>query len=755
MRLFLKIIGGIAMLLFIALAVFISTFDINKYKSDIISLVREKTGRNIEIKGDLKFGYSLIPTVMVGGVSFGNAQWGSKPDMATIGNFEAQISLLPLLKGNISVNRLLLSDTDILLETSKDGKGNWELESLATSKQKTGEIPVSTKMGNALGFSINEVHIKKSKLTYRDGTSGKTTVASIDMLEASSKGFTQSSMTLALKAAYNDIPIAANGEMGSLGSLTSNKNYPLNLKVTVNDVVVLVDGKIEKPMQAAGLDVDVKLDAPSLDTFAKISGKKLPEAVPLHVAGHVSEQGGTYTIKSLQGEAGKIKMNIDGKITPGPAIKLDMAIELAAESLAYINELSGSQLPDIKPLTLTAKLSDKDDGYQLNEINLKLGSSDLSGKASLAIKGKRPALTAALSSNLVDLTAFTGDKKKDAKQPKKTRVFPPDPLPFESLKLADLNLDIKSHQVKTSDVNMENVNLTFSLVNGKLMVKPLNARLAGGTLAMEMNLDASNGKSGALDTGLEIKSLEPSALPDLKDEISGGKTDITLKAKGAGKSVAAIMAGLNGNLLMKMGPGVLKSSSAATAGSDVFVSTYQLLYPGAKGSKDTEIQCGVVRFDIKDGIATTDKGIAFATNKMNIIGSGIVDLKTEKLDIGINPQAREGVGISPAQLAELVRLGGTLAEPKAVPDTKAAFKTAAAAGAAMATGGLSILAQGLFDKATADEDPCATALGIKSKTSSTTAKKEEAPKSTTDKAVDTVKDTGSAIGDKLKGWFGK
>ena len=218
--------------------------------------------------------------------------------------------------------------------------------------------------------------------------------------------------------------------------------------------------------------------------------------------------------------------------------------------------------------------------------------------------------------------------------------------------------------------------------------------------------------------------------------------------------MAAIMAGLNGNLLMKMGPGILKSSSASAASSDVFVSTYQVLYPGAKGSKDTEIQCGVVRFDIKDGIATTDKGIAFATNKMNIIGSGIVDLKTEKLDIGINPQAREGVGISPAQLAELVRLGGTLAEPKAVPDTKAAFKTAAAAGTAMATGGLSLLAQGLFDKSTADADPCATALGKKPKASATTATKEEAPKSTTGKAVDAVKDTGSAIGDKLKNLFG-
>ncbi|MGH8119204.1 MAG: AsmA family protein, partial [Gammaproteobacteria bacterium] len=350
---------------------------------------------------------------------------------------------------------------------------------------------------------------------------------------------------------------------------------------------------------------------------------------------------------------------------------------------------------------------------------------------------------------------FAGDQKPAAQQPKKTKVFSSDPLPLEGLQAADINISLKAKQIKTADLSLENVNLALSLVNGKLAINPLTANTGGGTLAMQMNLGAGSGKTAALDTSIDIKNFEPSTLPDFKDEISGGKTDVTLKGRGTGNSVAAIMAGLNGSLLMKMGPGILKSSKANAATTDMLVSTYQLLYPGAKGSKDTEIQCGVVNFNIKDGIASTDKGIAFATNKMNIIGSGVVDLKTEKLDIGINPQAREGVGISAAQLAELVRVGGTLAEPKAVPDTMAALKTAASVGTAVATGGLSLIVGGLSDKSEADPDPCATALGVKPKATATTTQKEQPPKSTTEKTVDTVKDTGSAIGDKLKGLFGK
>ncbi len=73
------------------------------------------------------------------------------------------------------------------------------------------------------------------------------------------------------------------------------------------------------------------------------------------------------------------------------------------------------------------------------------------------------------------------------------------------------------------------------------------------------------------------------------------------------------------------------------------------------------------------------------------------------------------------------------------------------AGAAIATGGLSLLAQGLFDKNTADKDPCSTALGIKVAKASP----PNANQSTTSKATEGIKDAGNAIKDGLKGLFGR
>ena len=112
--------------------------------------------------------------------------------------------------------------------------------------------------------------------------------------------------------------------------------------------------------------------------------------------------------------------------------------------------------------------------------------------------------------------------------------------------------------------------------------------------------------------------------------------------------------------------------------------------------------------------ATTDKGIAAQTGKMNLIGSGVINLKTEELEIQIHPKAREGLGIGAGTLAQLVRVGGTLAEPKPEPDPVGVLKTGASIGAAVFTSGLSLLAEGLFRHVTADKSPCVTAQKAKS-----------------------------------------
>jgi len=89
---------------------------------------------------------------------------------------------------------------------------------------------------------------------------------------------------------------------------------------------------------------------------------------------------------------------------------------------------------------------------------------------------------------------------------------------------------------------------------------------------------------------------------------------------------------------------------------------------------------------------------------MILVGTGKVDLETEELNVVWATKPRKGVGISASVITNSsIRLGGTLSDPRI---TIRPLEALAVTGAAVATGGLSLLAHGLFDRVTAEKKVC-------------------------------------------------
>jgi len=674
-----KIFVGLIVLLILIGVVIISTFDVNQYKGDIIEQVENNTHRNFNISGDMKLALSLIPTVVVEGVSFGNADWGNQKDMMTMDRLELQVSLIPLLKHILQVNRLILMAPHILLETNPQGKGNWALDLNKTEPSKPmGELPA---------IIIKQVVIEDAEITYRDGVTGKTTKVNLAEVKLTGSGYGDP-VQLFVKATYNEVPIAMEGNIGSPKQLLDNNNLPVSLAVSLSNATLKVNGQIAQPMNARGLDLTVSFQVDSLHNLSKLTGSELPESGPVDFKG---------------------------------------------------------------------TLMDTDGGYAVTGMNLITGPSDLSGDLSINTAGERPVLKATLNSKLIDVSGLSGEEKEKAKKDPNAKVFPSTPLPLESLRAADVDVNIAATRIITDFAVLENTTMGLRLNNGKLIIAPLNSAAAGGTMISSVTLDGSNGKTATLSTQLDIKNLQPGLLPKLKDKITGASTDMSVRLNGSGQSVAEIMAGLNGTALVKTGKGVLKSQDSDKQSDSMLLKTFSNLNPQEQGEQGTQIECYVMNLNIKDGITAVDKNIALVTDKMNVTGSGIINFKTEQLDLGVTPEARKGLGINLNKLAELVRLQGTFANPHIGPDTKAALKAGLSAGAAVATGGISLLAQGLFSTATSntDADPCATALGVKPVPKTAAEPAKETGTTTSSGPVNAVKDAGSAIKDTLKGLFGK
>ena len=126
------ILIGLVVLVVVIVAgavILVMSIDFNQYKGLVAEQVKKATGRELTIAGDFKLAPSLTPAVAVDNVSLANVAGGSRPNMVTLKRLEVQLQLLPLLSRQVKVDRLVLDGADILLETDKNGRGNWVMSS--------------------------------------------------------------------------------------------------------------------------------------------------------------------------------------------------------------------------------------------------------------------------------------------------------------------------------------------------------------------------------------------------------------------------------------------------------------------------------------------------------------------------------------------------------------------------------------------------------------------------------------------------
>ena len=93
-------------------------------REQITAQVKDATGRDLVIGGDLNL--QLLPSAVVNlsDVRFSNAAGGSRPDMATLKELRVHVAVLPLLSSQIEVKEFVLVEPDILLEVEKNGHAN-------------------------------------------------------------------------------------------------------------------------------------------------------------------------------------------------------------------------------------------------------------------------------------------------------------------------------------------------------------------------------------------------------------------------------------------------------------------------------------------------------------------------------------------------------------------------------------------------------------------------------------------------------
>jgi AsmA protein len=173
----LKILGlTVAVLvgLLIAAAIVLPlVFDPNQYKGEIIRLVKEQTGRDLKIEN--KIGWSFFPRLGVeaGGLQLSNAPGFGKEPFARIDAAGVHVQFLPLLRGQIAVDKVFVHGLNLNLAKNAAGRNNWEdmLTKGARPAQPEPEKKVPGKLPIE-ALSIGGLDIKRANITWRDDAAG-------------------------------------------------------------------------------------------------------------------------------------------------------------------------------------------------------------------------------------------------------------------------------------------------------------------------------------------------------------------------------------------------------------------------------------------------------------------------------------------------------------------------------------------------------------------------------------------------------
>lgn len=118
--------AGLIVLVIVALAVIVWVVDPNAFKPRIESMVKDVTGREFALAGDIDLEFFPWLALSTGEGSFGNPPGFPAEPMASWKRAQLGVRLIPLLSGELRVDRIRLEGADVRLTRLASGTANWE-----------------------------------------------------------------------------------------------------------------------------------------------------------------------------------------------------------------------------------------------------------------------------------------------------------------------------------------------------------------------------------------------------------------------------------------------------------------------------------------------------------------------------------------------------------------------------------------------------------------------------------------------------
>ena len=675
MKTLLKVVLGLVVVVVVlvgAAAVLLPQFiDAEDLKAQAIARVKEQTGRDLHIPGDVSL--SVFPTLGldVGEVALGNAPGFDGDTFASIDRLTVRLQLMPLLSREVVMDTVVLHGLDVNLARNAEGTGNWE-DLAAGGAGETGGTggadgaPAGGDGAGLAALSVGGVDVRDASLSFADRQAGQTW--ELDNLAVQT------------------------------GPVTLGQPVELEIAFDIAGGAPAVQGRVEIAGTVAADPAAQRYDVDGLTVTADLAGDTLPGGrVTATLGADVSADLGAQTLAvdglgletmglTASGELGVTKLlaaepAFEGKLSLATFNPRDLIAALGAAAPQTADESALTSAEASFGLAGTPK------AVTLEPLKLRLDDTTFSGRFAVADVATQ-ALRFELQGDAIDVDRYLpppaaegtagapagggGGGDGGAAAPAGAE---PD---LAALRTLDVDGRVALGRLKIMNLSVTDISVPVKAKDGVLRLSPMAAKLYDGSYAGNVTLDA-RGQAPKIAVDEKLAGVQAGPLLDDLQQGEGkleGTADVTAKLGFTGTQPEAVKRSLNGDVGFSFTDGAIRGINIA----QVIRSALATLRGGTEDADaprrtDFASLSGTAR--IADGVVRNDD-LALKSSLLRVQGQGTADLPGDTVDYRVTTTlVATSQGQGGKELEQLsgvpvpVRVSGSLAAPSFRPDMEA------------------------------------------------------------------------------------
>ena len=647
------LVGGFVTIFVLAAVALYVFFDPNDFREEISSTVKNKTGRDLTIEGDISLDIFPWLAVEVGSATLGNAPGFGDAPMAGFERASFSVRLLPaILHQEVVVGTASIEGLSLNLTVNAHGVSNWS-DLVPDETDDEPDSPSEIPADSSAGIDINSIEIVDATIRFVDEEAGDTILVSGLNLSLGRLRGDGSEVPVGAELSIDMQPAGIGGTFAFESVIAYDVESGL-LKIDGFSVDGTVEGLASIPTR-----LNLKTDGITVSTS---DSQVTLQAVDLSVLD-------IHMVADVQ------PFSYENDVTPKAVVSIDA---FSPKSLMHLFDVEAPETADpsaLSRLAVDAKMEVTTAAIELTAVNIKLDDTTFTGALSVP-SNSTGSYQFELVGDSIDLARYMeapseGDDVANAE-------LAPIVIPVDLIKPLNARGKLKLARASLGNIVFENIEVGVNSSNGRMRIFPISSELFGGGYTGDVRIDVS-GASPALSMNEKITGVDLAQLAKamFDQENVTGAIGGSFVLAGRGADMAAIQRNLAGDLSMELTDG-------SYTGTDIW---YEIRRARAllKGEAPPEAvlpaqtKFSTVRMTgvVTDGIMRSDDLFA-ELPFMQLTGGGLVDIPAGTVDYSLSARILERPEFlheaSPEELDEYteavipLKIEGPLTSPSVSPD---------------------------------------------------------------------------------------